>query len=588
MRTHTVFFSCVFVVFLFICLLEMGCKVSTVSATEVSPPLPDFNGDGVINILDVALWARSYHSHPGDPSWNSAADLNSDGVVDVRDAVIMLKDFFGKNCRFYDFSDLSGWNVSGGSWSVQNGNLEGSSSQDGLIYVGDATWKDSVFTAKLKIAGDSAYPEAAVAFVSDTNNFYWAGLGCWGHRISISTRAGGVWRELAFSGDVADVARDVWYVLTVKVSGGTITLYLDDSLELSVNDSTFVSGSVGIRIWGSHVVVDYVTAIGTMTAIGTIDRSVMLLGVGHPSWKYKPDGTLVDLQALVNFCADTGANCWREIMYSDSSVAAGQYYATLKSYCDQRGLKFMIQTASPGGVQPELDIIMNNSGKQTDWINSWCSIIQQVQPYAIMVMNEPNNSNGTNFNNGRSATAEEFAYYRQFCINCVNAWRQIKSDLVVVVNNDPFNDPFDSTSYGFAANPLPLPNIIYGRHIYYSYDGVYPPSYWPDQQAYWNAATAQDLANAKQLLTNLIDRESSALRNKGQQVMWDEWGANIQAPHAANYVQDFYDICKARNIGTLYYDIVPFGYGYSQEPTGLLNNDYTLNAIGQVWAANMH
>jgi hypothetical protein len=114
----------------------------------------------------------------------------------------------------------------------------------------------------LKIAGDSEYAEASVAFFDAPNNFYYAGLGCWGHKVSISTRVGGVLRELAFKGDVADVERDVWYVLTVEVSGGKIMLYLDGSLELSVNDSTFVSGSVGIRIWRSHVIVDYVTAIG--------------------------------------------------------------------------------------------------------------------------------------------------------------------------------------------------------------------------------------------------------------------------------------------------------------------------------------
>ncbi len=324
--------------------------------------------------------------------------------------------------------------------------------------------------------------------------------------------------------------------------------------------------------------------------------STMLLGVGHPEWSMEPDGvTYVDLQALVKMVTNAGANCWREVMWTNPNLAPGYYLANLISYVKQYGLKFVIQTALSLGSGPsaEFNVIRGVGTAQTDWINSWCSIIQQVQPYAIMVMNEPNNSNGTNFNNGRSATAEEFAYYRQFCINCVNAWRQIKSDLVVVVNNDPFNDPFDSTSYGFAANPLPLPNIIYGRHIYYSYDGVYPPSYWPDQQAYWNAATAQDLANAKQLLTNLIDRESSALRNKGQQVMWDEWGARLTqtnlspTPNAPQYVKDFIELCKARNIGVIYYDAVPFGTGYAQDCSGMLNNDYTLNAIGQAWAQEM-
>jgi hypothetical protein len=311
----------------------------------------------------------------------------------------------------------------------------------------------------------------------------------------------------------------------------------------------------------------------------------ILLGAGHPGWSNDPNGNPVDIQALVNLVADTGANCWREAMYIFSTVPG--YHASLKSYCDQRGLKFIIQTLSPansyGTYQDELDIIMNNTGQQDTWINGWGSIIQQLQPYAIMVMNEPSND-GT----FTTASATAFGYYRQFCINSINAWRQIKPDLVIIVQNDPFNDLFDSTTYGFAANPLPFSNIIYTRHEYYSYDNAYPPNYKPEQQAYWNATTDQGLANAKQLLATHINSESLALRNKDQQVMWDEWGANLQAPHATNYTQDFITICKSLNIGAVYYDIVPWGYGTAQESTGLLNNDYkTFNAVGQAWAANM-
>jgi hypothetical protein len=269
---------------LLLSLLEVGFKVSVAFAAEVGsgPRLPDLNGDGVVDMRDIAIAIRACGSQAGDPNWNSAADLNYDGVVNMDDVAAIVKDF-AKKCRTYDFNDMSDWIVSGGNWSVQNGTLEGSSSYDGLIYVGDAAWKDSAFTARLKFAGDSEYTEAAVAFLArarDPNNFYYAGLGCWGHRVSISTRVGGVWRELAFSGDVADVEKDVWYVLAVKVSGGAIMLYLDGSLELSVNDSTFVSGSVGISIWDSHVIVDYVTAIGT------IDRSNANLAVIPDDWYY--------------------------------------------------------------------------------------------------------------------------------------------------------------------------------------------------------------------------------------------------------------------------------------------------------------
>ncbi len=99
----------------------------------------------------------------------------------------------------------------------------------------------------------------------DQGNFYWAGLGCWGHRVSISRTVDGCTQELAFSGDRANVDRDIWHIVSVKVSSGAIMLYVDDSLELVANDSTFENGLVGIRTWNSHVIVDYVTVIGART-----------------------------------------------------------------------------------------------------------------------------------------------------------------------------------------------------------------------------------------------------------------------------------------------------------------------------------
>jgi hypothetical protein len=300
----------------------------------------------------------------------------------------------------------------------------------------------------------------------------------------------------------------------------------------------------------------------------------VLLGLGHPSWAYDKYSNPVDIRGLVNLAAASGATCWREAMSANSAVSS--YQVNLKSYLDAAGIKLLIQTlASSVGVistQDELNIINNVGSAQSNWIKSWGSKILQLQPYAIVVMNEP--TNGATF---ATPSAQAFANYRQFCINAINAWRQIKPDLVILVNNDPFNDFFDSTSYGFAANPLPFTNILYGRHIYYAYSNSYPPSYLPDQQAYWNGNTAQ----GKQLLTNLINSESSALIAKGQKVIWDEWGANVNAPNAKAYVQDFISICRSKGISCLYYDFVPSSY----EPTGLLNGDYkSLNSIGQTWA----
>lgn len=50
----------------------------------------DFNGDGITDVLDLAILARAFGATPASPNWNSAADLNGDGVVDEADLAMFL------------------------------------------------------------------------------------------------------------------------------------------------------------------------------------------------------------------------------------------------------------------------------------------------------------------------------------------------------------------------------------------------------------------------------------------------------------------------------------------------------------------
>jgi hypothetical protein len=46
----------------------------------------DANGDGTVNLADLAPFAASYLATPGDPNYNAAADFNQDGIVNQVDA----------------------------------------------------------------------------------------------------------------------------------------------------------------------------------------------------------------------------------------------------------------------------------------------------------------------------------------------------------------------------------------------------------------------------------------------------------------------------------------------------------------------
>ena len=64
--------------------------------------LGDINGDGVVDLHDVAIVAAAYGSHcanydypgePASPNWNPLADLNGDGVVDMLDFQIVVSEY---------------------------------------------------------------------------------------------------------------------------------------------------------------------------------------------------------------------------------------------------------------------------------------------------------------------------------------------------------------------------------------------------------------------------------------------------------------------------------------------------------------
>jgi len=57
----------------------------------------DINGDGTVDIKDIAIVAIAFGSFPGHPRWNPQADLYKDGKIDIRDIAIVARNF-GKTC----------------------------------------------------------------------------------------------------------------------------------------------------------------------------------------------------------------------------------------------------------------------------------------------------------------------------------------------------------------------------------------------------------------------------------------------------------------------------------------------------------
>jgi hypothetical protein len=53
----------------------------------------DINGDGKVDLQDLALVANAYGSTPGKPHWDSRCDLSNNGVIDLPDLVSVAVNF---------------------------------------------------------------------------------------------------------------------------------------------------------------------------------------------------------------------------------------------------------------------------------------------------------------------------------------------------------------------------------------------------------------------------------------------------------------------------------------------------------------
>ncbi len=53
----------------------------------------DVNGDGRVDLRDLALAVRAFGSAPSGPNWNPFADVNGDGKVDLKDVALIARNF---------------------------------------------------------------------------------------------------------------------------------------------------------------------------------------------------------------------------------------------------------------------------------------------------------------------------------------------------------------------------------------------------------------------------------------------------------------------------------------------------------------
>jgi hypothetical protein len=160
-----------------------------------------------------------------------------------------------------DFANLSNWTAAEGEWTVSNGVLEGNGSAEALVWAGSTSWTNYDVTANIRMFSPGGDAVIVVRY-TDLGNFYWVGLGSWGHKYSITKVENYVHTELAHSGLVSELEPDKWYTVSVVVIDSTLQLFVDGFLVLTVEDNSIPSGAVGFGTYG-----------GTMQAVQMVVQS---------------------------------------------------------------------------------------------------------------------------------------------------------------------------------------------------------------------------------------------------------------------------------------------------------------------------
>ena len=172
---------------------------------------------------------------------------------------------------------ITDWTKNRGTWNVAANVLTGSGDEVSLISVGEGEWTNVSVQATAEITAASTVHEAAlVARFADTQNYYWAGVGCYQHEFAIGKMVGGVHSEIASSGVIASVAHATPYTLKFVAEDTTLELWVGGVKKLEVVDAALTSGAVGLRGWYSEV--EYTAPTAVDPAISTFGDTTLEAG----------------------------------------------------------------------------------------------------------------------------------------------------------------------------------------------------------------------------------------------------------------------------------------------------------------------
>ena len=178
----------------------------------------------------------------------------------------------------FNDGNANGWTEIQGDWSVKKDEYVQEDTKWTTTathetytrsYLGEEDWEDYTFSAKVRIEeGGELAPIIGIFFrvteKSDTGDYYLFRLDERASEAPGLNKAPNITMQIN-NNDPAEIGRD--YILKVEVKGDNIKCYVDDKLEIEVEDDSFPQGAIGV---------------GTFNAEGHFD-DVNVNGKGIPS-----------------------------------------------------------------------------------------------------------------------------------------------------------------------------------------------------------------------------------------------------------------------------------------------------------------
>jgi len=176
--------------------------------------------------------------------------------------VLLDEDFEAFEASAWIAADEGVWAISTDTelQSQVYGQSETGASSPHLVSSGDVSWTNVRVEADFKIVAfngsSSSYLAGLCVRVRDAENFYMVGLRSDNGRMQVRNFEDGGSNLEQSESEVGTVGQ--WYHMRVDAIGSTLTVYVDEVLVLTINDSTHANGGIGLCTTRASAVFDNV------------------------------------------------------------------------------------------------------------------------------------------------------------------------------------------------------------------------------------------------------------------------------------------------------------------------------------------